>query len=271
MKQLSILIGLMLVMLSCNQTTNPQEKTGNNEETAVTTKKESKEPTKPEETEVWEPVPLKVEVAENGIPSDAIVLFDGTDLSQWESANESGGTASWIINEDGSMTVKNGSGDIKTKESFGSVQLHIEWRNPETPRADGQNRGNSGVFLQELYEVQVLDNYDNKTYVNGQVASVYKQHIPLVNASKPSGEWQEYDIIFHEPEFDEKGNNVKSGTLTVLHNGVLVQDHVKIKGSTEYIGWPKNEAHGKAPLKLQDHNDNSGVSYRNIWIRELNE
>lgn len=268
MKKMSLLFGSLLILASCQKAPEKQ-KEETVVETEVTAQNNTKEPTEPEETEVWEPVPAKVSLNENGVPSDAIVLFDGSNLDAWQSANEEGGEAPWIINEDGSMTVKNGSGDIKTKQNFGSVQLHIEWSNPKETRADGQNRGNSGVFFQELYEVQVLDNYDNKTYVNGQVASVYKQHIPLVNAAKPSGEWQEYDIIFHAPEFDEQGNKTKSGTLTVIHNGILVQDHVEIKGSTEYIGWPKNTPHGKAPLKLQDHNDNSGVSYRNIWIREL--
>ncbi|WP_340199545.1 DUF1080 domain-containing protein [Ascidiimonas sp. W6] len=268
MKPSSILFCVLTLMVSCNKTTPVQEKKTETK-MAYSPKPQPEEPTTPEETEVWEPIPSKVSLNENSIPSDAIVLFDGSNLNAWESAKEEGEEAPWIINEDGSMTVKSGSGDIKTKEDFGSVQLHIEWRNPETPRADGQNRGNSGVFLQELYEVQVLDTYDNRTYANGQAASVYKQHIPLVNAGKPSGEWQAYDIIFHAPEFDAEGTKIKSGTLTVLHNGILVQDHVELLGSTEYIGWPKNKAHGKAPLKLQDHNDNSGVSFRNIWIRNL--
>jgi hypothetical protein len=117
--------------------------------------------------------------------------------------------------------------------------------------------------------VQILDNNDNDTYVNGQVGSIYKQAIPLVKASSETGDWNSYDIIYHEPEFGSKENLVKAGTITVLHNGVLIQDHFLIKGTTEYIGWPKNIRHGKAPIKLQDHQDNSGVSYRNIWVREL--
>ena len=231
---------------------------------------QEKDYTKPEATELWKPVPTKVAPGNNNsAPSDAIVLFDGTSLDKWISVGDVANTAEWIINKDGSMTVKNGSGDIQTKQVFGDVQLHIEWRNPKEPRANGQNRGNSGVFFQGLYEVQVLDSYDNETYANGQAASVYKQHIPLVNASKPSGEWQTYDIIYHAPEFDEVGRKTKSATVTVFHNGVLVQDNVTIYGTTEYIGIPKNDPHGKGPLKLQDHHDNSGVSYRNIWIREL--
>lgn len=226
------------------------------------------EPTKPEATEIYEPVPSKVTISDNGIPSDAIVLFDGNNFDEWISAVDST-SVKWHLNDDGSMTVKDKAGDIQTKRNFGSVQLHIEWKSPEELQREGQNRGNSGVFLQNRYEVQVLDNNDNDTYVNGQVASIYKQSVPLAMASQPSGEWNTYDIIFHAPEFDEAGEKTKSGTITVLHNGVLVQDHVEIKGTTEYIGWPKNEAHGKAPIKLQDHKDNSRVSYRNIWVREL--
>ena len=230
---------------------------------------QEKDYTKPKTTEVHEPIPAKVTTGKmNSAPSDAIVLFDGTNLDNWVGARDSL-AAKWILNKDGSMTVKNGSGDIQTKQNFGDIQLHIEWRNPATPRAKGQNRANSGVFFQGRYEVQVLDNYDNITYANGQAGSVYKQHIPLVNASKPSGEWQTYDIIYHAPKFDQIGRKTKSATVTVLHNGVLIQDHVVIYGTTEYIGIPKNNPHGKGPLKLQDHNDNSGVSYRNIWVREL--
>ncbi|WP_343487077.1 DUF1080 domain-containing protein [Allomuricauda sp. d1] len=226
------------------------------------------EPTTPEETEVYEPVPPKVTIDERGVPSDAIVVFDGTDFDQWISSVDST-AVQWHLNDDGSMIVKDKTGDIQTKQNFGSVQLHLEWRSPAEVQREGQNRANSGVFLNNLYEVQVLDNNDNDTYVNGQVASVYKQHIPLAMASVPSGEWNTYDIIYHAPEFDDDGTKVKSGTLTVIHNGVLVQDHVEIKGTTPYIGWPKNPPHGKGPLRLQDHKDNSRVSYRNIWIREL--
>jgi hypothetical protein len=167
------------------------------------------------------------------------------------------------------MTVRDKTGDIQTKRNFGAVQLHIEWRSPDEVQGSGQSRGNSGVFLNNLYEVQVLDNNDNSTYVNGQVGSVYKQHIPLAMASVPSGEWNVYDIIYHPPVFDGSGNKVRSGTLTVIQNGVLIQDHVEIKGTTPYIGWPKNPPHGKGPIRLQDHGDNSRVSYRNIWVREL--
>lgn len=227
------------------------------------------EPTTPKATELYEPVPPKVDPkGQNGVPSDAIVLFDGSSLDAWISSRDST-EADWHLNDDGSMTVKNRAGDIQTRQNFGSIQLHIEWRSPAEVQRNGQNRGNSGVFLNNLYEVQVLDNNDNDTYVNGQVGSIYKQHIPLAMASVPSGEWNSYDIIYHAPEFNEAGQKVKSGTMTVLHNGVLIQDHVEIKGTTPYIGWPKNPPHGKGPLRLQDHQDNSRVSYRNIWVREL--
>ncbi len=231
---------------------------------------QQEEPTKPEATEFYEPVPPVVTPGKNGsAPSDAIVLFDGSNLDAWESTREEGGAAPWIINKDGSMTVANRTGDIRTKESFGDVQLHIEWRSPKKVMGSNQSRANSGIFLQERYEVQVLDNNDNPTYVNGQVGSIYKQAIPLAMASVPTGEWNSYDIIYHAPKFDALGRVTQKGTITVLHNGVLIQDHHQILGTTEYIGWPKNIRHSKAPLRLQDHGDNSRVSYRNIWIREL--
>jgi len=228
-----------------------------------------KEPTKPEATEIWEPKPKVVIPGKNyAPPSDAIILFNGKNLDKWITAKDST-AAKWTINKDGSMTVKNGTGDIQTKQNFGNVQLHVEWRSPVPVHGKGQHRANSGVYLQNRYEVQVLDNNDNDTYVNGQVGSIYKQSTPLVKASVPSGEWNTYDIIYHAPKFDAQGNKTKSATITVLQNDVLIQDHFKILGTTEYIGWPKNIAHGKAPIKLQDHGDNSGVSYRNIWVREL--
>lgn len=229
------------------------------------------EPTNPKETEFYEPIPPTVNPrGQNGVPSDAIVLFEGSDLSEWVRAQDSA-KAPWILNkEEKSMTVNQGgekiNATIQTKQVFGSVQLHIEWKSPEVIKGEGQHRGNSGVFLQGRYEVQVLDNNDNDTYVNGQVGSMYKQSIPLAKASVPTGEWNTYDIIYHEPEFDGE-KKVKSATITVLHNGVLIQDHFEIKGTTPYIGWPKNHPHGKGPIKLQDHG--SPVSYRNIWVREL--
>jgi len=264
MKNYLLILCLSIVFMSCNQETKE------NLDTTVKEKTETKkEPTKPEETEIWEPKPKTVTVdAKTGIPSDAIVLFDGSNTEQWVHAKDSS-AVQWILNKDGSMTVKDKSGEIQTKQNFGSVQLHVEWRSSPENKATNQNRGNSGVFLQKRYEVQVLDNNNNDTYVNGQVGAIYKQAIPLAKASAPTGDWNTYDIVFHAPEFNDEGLKTKSGSLTVLHNGVLIQDHFVLEGTTEYIGWPKNIAHGKAPLLLQDHNDNSRVSYRNIWLREL--
>ncbi len=222
--------------------------------------------TKPEATEVWEPEPRVVTPGTiSSAPSDAIVLFDGTDLSEWVSAKD-GGAAQWKIEGD-HMTVVKGTGDIMTKREFNDIQLHIEFRAPAVIEGEGQGRGNSGVFLQMRYEVQVLDSYQNRTYSNGQAGSVYKQHIPLVNACKAPGEWQTYDIIFTAPRFNKDGIKVASAYLTVIHNGVLIQNHVEVKGTTEYIGQPKNKAHGKASIKLQDHSN--PTSFRNIWVREL--
>ena len=221
---------------------------------------------KPVLTEKWEPVPPKVTPGEGTAPpSDAIILFDGKDLSQWENAD--GEPAEWKI-EDGIFTVEPGTGSIQTKQSFGDIQLHLEWRAPFEVVGDGQNHGNSGVFLQMRYEIQVLDCYENVTYSNGQTASVYKQHIPLVNACKPTGEWQTYDIIYMAPRFNEDGTLFAPATVTVIHNGVLVQNHVTIQGTIQYIGLPEYETHDlKQPLSLQDHGN--PVSYRNIWVREL--
>ncbi|MEL0652142.1 DUF1080 domain-containing protein [Algibacter sp. TI.3.09] len=235
----------------------------------VETSEDVIEPTKPEETEVWEPKPKVVEVdEETQVPSDAIVLFNGENFDEWVSSDDSS-NVEWILNPDKSMTVKNKAGNIQTKRDFGDIQLHIEWKSSEVIKGKGQSRSNSGVFIQDRYEVQVLDNNDNETYVNGQVGSIYKQGIPLAKASSKAGKWNVYDIIYHAPVFNEAGEKTEAGTITVLHNGVLIQDHYEINGTTQFIGWPKNKPHGKAPIKLQDHRDNSGVSYRNIWVREL--
>jgi hypothetical protein len=222
--------------------------------------------TDPKATEVWTPEVRVVTPGEQGgAPSDAIVLFDGKNISEWLSEKDS--TAiQWDV-KDGAMTVKPGAGGIFTKRSFGDCQLHLEFRAPVVVKGEGQGRGNSGVFFQRRYEVQVLDCYQNKTYSNGQTGSIYKQSLPLANACKKPGEWQTYDIIFMAPRFNQDGILVAPGRLTVIHNGVLIQNNVEIKGTTEYIGLPKNIAHGKAPLFLQDHGDL--VSFRNIWIREL--
>ena len=227
------------------------------------------EPTTPKETEIWEPVPVTVTPGkDNSAPSDAIILFNGEHMDEWMHSDSS--SVKWTLNKDGSMTVKNKTGNIRTKRHFGSVQLHLEWKSStDIAGKSGQHKSNSGVFLQGKYEVQILDNNDNNTYVNGQVGAVYKQSIPLVNASAKTGEWNTYDIIYHAPEFNSNGEKTKSATITVLHNGILIQDHYVIKGTTQYIGWPKNKPHGKGPIVLQDHRDNSGVSYRNIWVREI--
>lgn len=219
----------------------------------------------PAKTEVWKPVPAVVATPEGAAPSDAVVLFDGKDLSAWES--EQGGKAPWTV-ADGAFTVVPGSKGIRTKQRFCDIQLHIEWRSPtQTKGFDGQNRGNSGIFLQELYELQVLDSYDNPTYSNGQAASIYKQAIPLVNASRAPGQWQAYDVIWKAPRFSEGGGLVSPARITVLHNGVLVQNDTVLSGKTEYIGAPSYAPHGCAPIYLQDHD--SKVSFRNIWVREL--
>lgn len=220
----------------------------------------------PERTEVWEPVPEVVDAGYGEVaPSDAIVLFDGTDLSAWQSVD--GGVASWHV-EDGAMTAVAGAGDIATRQGFGDIQLHVEWRTPAEVVGDGQGRGNSGVYLMQRYEVQVLDSFENRTYSNGQAASIYKQHIPLVNASRGPGEWQTYDIVFRAPKFAADGAVEQPAILTVLHNGILVQDHAVLLGPTVYIGDPAYEAHGsREPIQLQDHSN--PVSYRNIWVREL--
>jgi hypothetical protein len=198
-------------------------------------------------------------------PSDAIVLFDGSGLSHWEMGR--GDPVKWKI-VDGVLEVVKGTGTLKTRRSFGDCQLHVEWSAPGEVAGKGQGRGNSGVFLMGIYEVQVLDSYDNTTYADGQASAVYGQFPPLVNACRPPGEWQSYDIIFHGPRFDESGKLVRPARMTVLHNGVLVQDNVALTGPTEYKARPPYEAHPeKLPLTLQDHGN--PVRYRNIWIRNI--
>jgi hypothetical protein len=198
-------------------------------------------------------------------PSDAIVLFDGRDLSKWRSGD--GSAAKWIV-RDGYVEVAPGTGEIVSADSFGDCQLHIEWATPAVVKGEGQERGNSGVFLMGRYEVQVLDSYQNETYFHGQAGAVYKQYAPLVNASRPPGQWQTYDIIFKAPKFDEQGKVTERARVTVLHNGVLIQNNVEIFGITYndrpalYIAHPAVQ-----PLHLQDHGN--PVRYRNIWVRRL--
>lgn len=229
---------------------------------------------KPEMTEFWEP---EVKVTTPGkatanayltAPSDAIVLFDGKDLSKWKSDN-GGGPAKWEV-KNGVFTVKKGTGDIRTVQEFNDFQLHIEWLIPAGITGKSQARGNSGIFLQGVYEVQVLDNYNNRTYANGQAGSIYKQSPPLKNAMRAPGEWNVYDIIYSAPRFKEDSSLYAPARVTVIHNGVVVQNNTTITGHTPYIGLPKYTFHGKGPIKLQDHGDPSEpISFRNIWIREL--
>ena len=251
MKSLNLLIALILFSISVtaqNHATIPNEEW------------------EPKLTEKWEPVPPIITPGYGTAPpSDAIILFDGTNLDQFESSN--GGPAGWKL-ENGIMTVDPSQPGIISRKSFGDMQLHMEWSSPVVIQGNGQGRGNSGIYIQGRYEVQVLDSYDNITYPNGQAGSIYKQHIPLVNACRPPGEWQSYDIIFTAPRFKEDGTLFTPATVTVLHNGVLVINHVTIKGNTEFKGLPAYKAHDlKQPFFLQQHN--TPVSYRNIWVREL--
>lgn len=232
----------------------------------------------PKATEVWEPKPKRVAAPADPLaaPSDAIVLFNGKDLGEWVSAGDSAKAAPWPV-ADGAFTVKKGTGAIQTKKTFLDYQLHIEWKIPQVISGSGQARGNSGVFLASTgngddgYEIQVLDSYENETYSNGQAASIYKQHIPLVNSSRKPGEWQVYDIVWTAPRFNTDGTVKTPARITAFHNGVLAQNNVSLLGPTLYIGKPSyNKAHGASPIKLQDHGDPSEpISFRNIWIRPL--
>ena len=221
----------------------------------------------PKLSEYWAPEPKKVTPGKTQAdpPSDAIVLFNGQDPSQW--VGTGGGPVKWNVSN-GALTVVAKEGTIKTKQKFGDCQLHIEWRSPAEVKGEGQGRGNSGIFLMERYELQVLDSYESKTYVNGQAGSIYKQLPPMVNATRAPGEWQTYDVIFTAPRFYENGLVKSQATITVFHNGVLVQNHSTLYGSSQFIGIAKYEKHGeKESIALQDHGN--PVSYRNIWIREL--
>ncbi len=231
----------------------------------------------PKLTEVYSPVP-KIVTPGNSFadaPSDAIILFDGKNLDQWRSVKDTTAPADWTV-ADGIITVKKTAGNIETKQRFTDYQLHIEWRIPENISGEGQARGNSGVFLASTgpgddgYEMQVLDCYNNSTYVNGQTASIYKQSIPLANACKKPGEWQTYDIVWTAPRFNADGSVKSPARVTAFHNGVLVQNNFELTGGTRYIGKPFYKAHGPSPIKLQAHGDPSlPISYRNIWVRPL--
>ena len=232
----------------------------------------------PKATEVWEPEPEVVMPGAPGTtapPDDAFVLFDGTSLDQWVSADDGNRPAQWTVS-DGVVTVKKGTGNIQTRRSFTDYQLHLEWRIPENISGEGQARGNSGLFLASTgpgddgYEIQILDSYNNRTYSNGQAGAIYKQHIPLFNANRKPGEWQTYDVVWTAPRFNADGSLKRPARVTAFINGVLVQNDVELQGTTVYIGKPRYKTHGPSPIKLQDHGDPSEpISFRNIWVREL--
>jgi hypothetical protein len=233
---------------------------------------------KPEDTEVWQPEPKVVTPGATcgAAPSDAIVLFDGKNLDEWVSAQDRSAPAKWAV-ADGILTVNKPAGNIETKRTFKNYQLHIEWRIPENVAGAGQLRGNSGVFLASTgtgdagYELQVLDSYNNKTYVNGQAGSIYKQAIPLANPNRKPGEWQSYDIAWTAPVFNDDGSVKSPAYVTVFFNGILVENHFELTGETRYIGKPFYKKFDGAPIKLQAHGDPSPpISFRNIWVRELN-
>ena len=260
----SIKISILLIALTMGMQLQAQ-----NTYTSVPPK-ESPMPMKPEMTEIWEPeVPVVTPGKKLGdAPSDAIILFDGSSLDQWVSQKDPSKPAPWNIVNNDHMEVEPGSGGISTKMKFGDCQLHIEFSAPDKVESASQGRGNSGVFLQNRYELQVLDSYNNRTYRNGQAGSIYKDHAPLVNAMRGPLEWNTYDVIYRAPRFKEDGNIDTKATITVLHNGVLVQNDVDINGITYYIGlhnYP--EAHGEDVISLQDHGNKT--QFRNIWIRRL--
>jgi hypothetical protein len=233
--------------------------------------------TRPEDTEQWTPVPPVIvpgAAREAPPPSDAIVLFDGKGLGEWVSVKDQS-PAQWTV-ADGVFTVRKGTGNIETRRRFTNYQLHLEWRVPAGITGSGQARGNSGLFLASTgagdagYELQILDSYNNKTYVNGQAGSIYKQSPPLANAMRAPGEWQSYDVIWTAPTFNADGSLKTPAAVTAFMNNVLVQDHFVLRGETAYIGAPRYHAHGASPIKLQDHGDPSApLSFRNIWVREL--
>ena len=232
---------------------------------------------RPEDTEIYAPVPPMVtpgDAASASPPSDAVVLFDGSNLDQWVNTSDKA-PAGWTV-AGGVMTVNKAAGNIETKLRFKNYQLHLEWRIPADIAGSGQARGNSGVFLASTgpgdagYELQILDSFNNATYVNGQAASIYKQSPPLVNAARKPGEWQSYDVIWTAPTFKADGSLNSPAEVTAFHNGVLVQNDFVLKGETLYIGQPFYKAFEGAPIKLQGHLDPSKpISFRNIWVRPL--
>ena len=234
---------------------------------------------KHEDTEIYTPVPSTVTPGKTcgDAPSDAIVLFNGNNLNQWVLADDTSKQADWIVNK-GIFTVNKKSGNIQTRQAFEDYQLHIEWRIPKNITGSGQGRGNSGLFLASLgkgdagYELQIMDSYNNPTYVNGQAGSIYKQYPPLINANFPPGVWQTYDVAWTAPRFNEDGSLKSAARVTAFFNGILIQNNVSLKGTTRYVGLPTYEgaAHGPAPIKLQAHGDKSEpLSFRNIWVRAL--
>jgi len=231
---------------------------------------------KPADTEAYQPVPAAVTPGprDSDPPADAIVLFNGRDLSQWVSTRDKS-AAGWSV-ADGVLTVRKAAGNIETRQAFGSFQLHLEWRVPAGVTGTGQGRGNSGLFLASTgagdagYELQILDSQNNATYVNGQAASIYKQSIPLVNASRRPGEWQSFDVIWTAPVFTAEGTLKDPARITALHNGVLVQNNFVLPGETRFLGQPFYRAYGRSPIKLQAHGDPSPpIGFRNIWVRPL--
>lgn len=236
----------------------------------------AQELTKPQDTEQWDPKPAVVTpgATDAAPPSDAVVLFDGKTLEEWVATRDKG-PAKWTVS-DGLLTVNKSAGNIETKRSFTNYQLHLEWRVPAGTTGSGQARGNSGVFLASTgggdggYEIQILDSYQNETYVNGQAASIYKQAPPLANAMRKPGEWQTYDVIWTAPVFDAAGKVTSPARVTAIHNGVVVQNNYVLTGETRFIGKPQYKAHGASPIKLQAHGDPSpAISFRNIWVRPL--
>ncbi|MBV9156819.1 MAG: DUF1080 domain-containing protein [Acidobacteriaceae bacterium] len=264
----------MAAALSAQQTPTPEP--ANPQGASSSSQATTQRAPKPEDTEVWEPVPKVVTPGANctAPPSDAIILFDGKNLDEWVS-NRDKSPAKWTV-ADGILTVNKAGGNIETKRTFKNYQLHIEWRVPENITGSGQARGNSGLFLASTgpgdagYELQVLDSYNNKTYVNGQAGSMYKQAIPLANPSRKPGEWQTYDVVWTAPTFEDDGSLKTPAYATVFFNGVLVENHFQLKGETLYIGQPVYKKYTSAPIKLQAHGDRSEpISFRNIWVREL--